>query len=36
MARAGVTYPDNIPAHTKAQQLYFDTSAFMLKRPWIT
>jgi hypothetical protein len=26
-----VTYPDNIPAHTKTQQLYFD-SAFMLKR----
>jgi hypothetical protein len=26
-----VTYPDYIPAHTKTQQLYFD-SAFMLKR----
>jgi signal transduction histidine kinase len=26
-----VTYPDNIPAHTKTQRLYFD-DAFMLKR----
>src|ERR1700693_1367323 len=26
-----VTYPDNIPAHTKTQKLYFD-DAFMLKR----
>jgi hypothetical protein len=26
-----VTYPDNIPAHTKIQKLYFDKE-FMLKR----
>lgn len=26
-----VTYPDNIPAHTKTQELYFD-GTFMLKR----
>jgi hypothetical protein len=26
-----VTYPDNIPAHTKTQKLYFD-DAFMLER----
>ncbi len=26
-----VTYPDDVPAHTKVQKLYFDES-FMLKR----
>jgi hypothetical protein len=26
-----VTYPDDVPAHTKVQKLYFDQS-FMLKR----
>jgi hypothetical protein len=28
-----VTYPDDVPAHTKVQRLYFDES-FMLKR-WL-
>src|ERR1700722_19368640 len=31
MARARSDLPDNIPAHTKTQKLYFD-DAFMLKR----